>query len=515
MKKSILYFLKILLLGFGIVPLFTSLLCIVLFIFGFDGQLGIIPLVLIFAVCLVAVALLMVKLLARNLPDSFIKRYLPVLLPLLITLAACAVCMVVSKGFIGHGVFIVLLFAEIAFYPVSFIMFLMGSPEFIFILPLVYQVAFLLFFVIRERRLENRPKLHKRFAAVCLSLLLVFSMTIGWVQVVRSQTVLRPDYGFQYGGGYASVDIYRYSVTNSDNILSLLDKPSSFIISDKNKMPVLDGAEAAYPVYSAFANACYEGVADQPDYYYKNSEDADRQAASLEPIASEIITFTNTIYAFERLINGEVDIFFGAQPSKAQLELAERAGKKLVFTPIGKDAFVFFVSNTNECNNLTPQNIQDIYSGEIKNWKPITGKDEKIIAFQRPENSGSQTIMQMIMGDVPLAEPLLEEFVSGMGDISENVADYRNYPGAIGYSFRFFTTGMADNSDEIKLLSINWIAPTTENIASSIYPYTATLYAITLEDNDLETIAPFLEWMQGSEGQELIEKIGYVPIAYY
>ena len=183
-----------------------------------------------------------------------------------------------------------------------------------------------------------------------------------------------------------------------------------------------------------------------------------------------------------------------------------------MLTPIGKEAFVFFVSNTNECDNLTTQNIHDIYSGKVKNWSAITGENIKIFAFQRPENSGSQTIMQKIMGDVPLAEPLKEEYIEGMGGVSESVADYRNYPGAIGYSFRFFTTGMADNSDMIKLLSINGIAPTTENIASSVYPYTVSLYAITLEDSRLDTIEPFLEWMQGAEGQELVEKIGYVPI---
>ena len=72
--------------------------------------------------------------------------------------------------------------------------------------------------------------------------------------------------------------------------------------------------------------------------------------------------------------------------------------------------------------------------------------------------------------------------------------------------------GMTEDSDKIKLLSIDGIAPTAENIANSVYPYTFPLYAITLEDNKLETIKPFLEWMQGAEGQNLVEKVGYAPI---
>jgi len=492
MKNKLQYFIKIILLGFGLIPFAASLICAMPFFMGMGGRSKMLT-SLIFIVYFSVAAFFSVKLTAKKYPESLVARYLPVCLPLILTLAICAICMVISKGFMGHNVFATLLIAEIAFLPMSFIMGLTGNFEFIFIIPLIYQVAFLLFFILKERRTENKPMLRKSYIVGFFSLVFVFSMIIGWVRFSRSQTILPQDYGFKYGGGFASVDIYRYDVTNSKNILPLLNGPSSFTINDKNKMPVLDGAEAAYPVYSAFANACYEG---------------DKLKLS------EKITFTNTIYAFERLVNDEVDIFFGAQPSKFQEELAQKKGKKLVLTPIGKEAFVFFVSNTNECNDLTTQNILDIYSGNVKNWMPITGKDEKIFAFQRPENSGSQTIMQKIMGDVPLADPLLEEYVSGMGGVSENVANYRNYPGAIGYSFRFFTTGMADSSDMIKLLSINGIAPTTENIATSLYPYTVSLYAITLEDNKLETIKPFLEWMQDKEGQEIIEKIGYVPITH-
>ena len=495
MNNTARYYIRIIFLGFGVIPFAASFLCSIPFFSGgaiYKILSFIFVLALIFILYFSSAAFLAVKWIEKEYPDSFAHRYTPVCLPLILTLAASAVCMVISKGFTGHEVFAALFIVEIAFLPMIFFISFAGYNEFIFIIPLIYKAAFLLFFILKERKTDNKPTPYKTYIAGFLSLVFVFAITIGWVQFSRRQTVLPKDYGFNYGGGFASVDIYRYDVTNSENILPILNKPSSFIIGNRNQMPVLDGAEAAYPVYSAFANACYAGIVEKTLYDY--------------------ITFTNTIYAFERLVNGEVDIFFGAQPSKAQEELAQKNGKKLVLTPIGKEAFVFFVNNTNKCDNLTTQNIHDIYSGKVKNWMPITGANEKIYAFQRPENSGSQTIMQRIMGDIPLAEPLREEYVAGMGGVSESVADYRNYPGAIGYSFKFFTTGMADNSDMIKLLSIDGIAPTTESITSAAYPYTVSLYAITLEDNKLETVEPFLEWMQGAEGQELVEKIGYVPI---
>ena len=157
------------------------------------------------------------------------------------------------------------------------------------------------------------------------------------------------------------------------------------------------------------------------------------------------------------------------------------------------------------------EDIKKIYSGNITNWSDLEGKQEKIIAFQRPENSGSQTLLQKIMGNTPIMKPLKEDVPEGMGGIIEQVANYRNYSGAIGFSFRFFATGMQGN-ENIKLVAINHIAPTPENIGNGKYPFNANLYAITLKDNPKKTIQPFLNWMQGPQGQEIVEKIGYVKL---
>jgi phosphate transport system substrate-binding protein len=256
-------------------------------------------------------------------------------------------------------------------------------------------------------------------------------------------------------------------------------------------MPILDGAEAAFPVYSAFANATYENI------------------KKVMGESGDVVSFTNTIYAYERLLSGEVDIYFGAVPSKEQQEMAKAAGKELVMTPIGKEAFVFFVNPSNKVDSLKVSEIQSIYSGKIKNWSEVGGKNKRIIAFQRPKNSGSQTLLEKIMGDTPIMKPLKEDVPEGMGGIIEQVADYRNYDNSIGFSFRFFATGMKENPD-IKLLAIDGVEPNPENIATGKYPFTASLYAITVKDNSKPAIQPFLEWMQAPQGQEIVERIGYI-----
>ena len=500
MKKTTYIFLT-LLFNYLIIPLVSSILLAIALLATASGAYRSLPVVAFFSSFIIFsfVSYFPIRflLLRKPLSVSFTAKYLPVCLPLAVLMVAWAVFMIVSGGSYNHQSTIILIAAELPFVPITISAALSGLPHYIFYAPLIFNLCFIAVFIAVDKRRQKQPANGTKAVVLALAgIMLVCAAGGGIIAYSRRQTILPPSYGFEHGGGYSSVDIYRYDATNPQNILAKLDKPSEFTIDNEDEMPVLDGAEAAYPVYSAFANACYKRAGSGYD----------------EKHGDEIVPFTNTIYAFERLIKGEVDIFFGAQPSADQEKMAERYGKTLALTPIGKEAFIFFVNEKNKVDDLSVQDIKDIYSGKTKSWKSFSGSGAKIIAFQRPENSGSQTILQKIMGDTPLMPPLKEERISGMGGVSEGVADYRNSAGAIGYSFRFFTTGMADNADKIKLLKINGIEPSEENIKNGAYPFVVSLYAVTLEDNPNPNVKPFLDWMQGPQGQEIIEKTGYVSL---
>jgi phosphate transport system substrate-binding protein len=470
----------LLLLYFGIVPLGLSFLSAGLMMSGKDNAMITSLLPLIVGGSLVGFFAV----------DRLKGLLLPFLLPLVYTAVVWAVFMLFSGGYYGADVWLYYCIFHLVLAPVYFIAALMGEGRLFLWAPLAYEISFvvgILFAVLKGR---VRPTLNKKQV---LSVLIVFILAIGTgaaVQWQRSKTVL-PSYGFEYGGGYSSTDLTPYELTNPNNKLPKLGSSSTFTIKELSEMPILDGAEAAFPVYSAFANVTYENI--------QNGMGKEK----------EVVSFTNTIYAYERLLSGEVDIYFGAEPSKEQQNMAKEAGKELVMTPIGKEAFVFFVNPSNKVANITVAEIKGIYSGKLKNWSDVNGKKERIIAFQRPENSGSQTLLEKIMGETPIMKPLKEDVPEGMGGIIEQVADYRNYDNSIGFSFRFFATGMKANPD-IKLLEINGIEPNSKNIANSTYPFTASLYAITVKDNPKPAIQPFLKWMQGPQGQELVEKIGYI-----
>jgi ABC-type phosphate transport system, periplasmic component len=67
-------------------------------------------------------------------------------------------------------------------------------------------------------------------------------------------------------------------------------------------------------------------------------------------------------------------------------------------------------------------------------------------------------------------------------------------------------------NEEIKLLKINGIAPTEENIRNGTYPLSYSAYAVTTNKGTNPNREKFIEWMLSKEGQELIRRTGYTPI---
>lgn len=75
-------------------------------------------------------------------------------------------------------------------------------------------------------------------------------------------------------------------------------------------------------------------------------------------------------------------------------------------TPVVNEGFVFFTNVNNLVNGLSLKEIQDIYTDKITNWNQVGGDNVKIIAYQRPENSGSQTgMLSLVMKDKKIKEP--------------------------------------------------------------------------------------------------------------
>ena len=325
---------------------------------------------------------------------------------------------------------------------------------------------------------KNKKRDLKRWGIFILFFGLIFGINIGINKYEENITIKTN----------VNIDCSEYLPFVEETKIVKLDHEASLKLIDN--LPRLDGAAAVFPVYSAFVNATYPNTVSLND---------------------GIFEYRNTVRGYRALALKESDLFFGARPSNEQIDFAREQGTEFEYTEIAKEAFVFFVHKNNPIDSLTTEEIKKIYSGEITNWKEVGGKNEEIVAFQRNEGSGSQSMLIRFMAETPIMDAPTEQVNDFMVGIIDQVSDYKNKTNSIGFSFRYYMEGIIKNPN-VKMLKIDGIEPNVENIKNDNYPITTSLYAVTYKNNQNENVQKLLEWILSNEGQEIIEKTGYVGI---
>ena len=223
------------------------------------------------------------------------------------------------------------------------------------------------------------------------------------------------------------------------------------------------------------------------------------------------VTHSKTHNAYVNLINGDTDLILVTYPSEDEQKLAQEKNVELEIVPIVKEAFVFFVNKSNTVNNLTLEQIQKIYTGQIKSWKDVGGDNQRIIPFQRPENSGSQSgMLALVMKGQKMMDPTTETLAYTMADIVDVISDYDNGKNAIGYSYYYYANTMY-SKDNMKFLAVDGIEPTYDNIKNGLYGIQTAYYAVIRKDEAKDSDArKLLEAMKSERGQEVAKEAGYV-----
>ena len=319
----------------------------------------------------------------------------------------------------------------------------------------------------------DKKKLAKQLGVIVLVIAMFIGLDTGIYQLFIKRVISHHSPGMQK----MSVEVGNYvPFTGSENVYS-----AEGVTKLEGDIPVIDGAAALLPIYAGFVQSIYP----ESSVIY-NGEDYD---------ASSAMHYTNTRGAYKDIVDGKADIIICAQPSDEQLQYAKDNGVELEMVPIGSDAFVFIVNDSNPVNNITIEQIRGIYSGEIKNWKELGGKDIPIAAMRRNKNSGSQTALEKLMGDTPIKP------------------DYTTLFGSpIGFSFRYYVTGMLGEGG-VKILTINGIAPTAGTIADGSYPVAGNIYAIYRKGETNENVQKAIDFMLSPEGQKIVEQSGYIPLS--
>ncbi|HEY6142344.1 MAG TPA: phosphate ABC transporter substrate-binding protein [Flavobacterium sp.] len=207
------------------------------------------------------------------------------------------------------------------------------------------------------------------------------------------------------------------------------------------------------------------------------------------------------------LINGLTDIANSSRPIKtSEVEkLKARYGTLGVEIPCAKDGLSVYLNKSNPVKVLTIQQIGQIFSGKITNWKKVGGPDAKIQLYGRESSSGTFEFFkeQVVKTDFsPTCQTL-----PGTAAIV-NAVKKDKY--GIGYGGAAYAQGIQDCAIK-KDQNSPAILPNAATIKNHTYPITRYLYMYLRSKPTGET-KEFVDWVLSSEGQGLIAGVGYYPL---
>jgi phosphate transport system substrate-binding protein len=205
------------------------------------------------------------------------------------------------------------------------------------------------------------------------------------------------------------------------------------------------------------------------------------------------------------LINGACQVATMSRPMKPQETLAAQVkGINPVAHIIAMDGLPIMVHPSNPLKGLTIEQARDIYFGRINNWQFLGGPNARIVRISRDTNSGTyECFMEMVMNKTRLANNV--EYVGSNGGVRQRVM---NTPAAIGYA------GLGFVDATVKAVPVNGVMPTAATVLDNSYPLSRPLFMYTNGEPATGTfLHAFLTLCQTPKGKELIQAVGFVPLA--
>ncbi|MCX7834637.1 MAG: phosphate ABC transporter substrate-binding protein [bacterium] len=208
------------------------------------------------------------------------------------------------------------------------------------------------------------------------------------------------------------------------------------------------------------------------------------------------------------LINGTTDIANSSRPLKPseREKLKQRFGSLGVEVKVAKDGLSIYLHETNPVKELTLQQIRDIYTGKITNWKEVGGNDAKIILYGRENNSGTYVYFKdEVLNGADFVSTM--QSLPGTAAVVNAVSKDKN---GIGFGGAAYGKGIKYCAVKVDNQSPAY-EPTEENIRSGKYPISRFLY-MYLRNKPTGAVKEYIDWILSAEGQEIVAKVGYFPV---
>lgn len=208
------------------------------------------------------------------------------------------------------------------------------------------------------------------------------------------------------------------------------------------------------------------------------------------------------------LIEGSTDIAMSSRKIKFdEKKKINEAGKTSKEVIIAYDALAVIINPNNPVKNLTREQLSDIFTGKISNWKEVGGKDMPIVTYSRETSSGTYEFFK----ESVLKNKNYKNGIMSMPATGAVVQSVSQTPGAIGY------VGLAYLNSKVKAVAVsydggkNYVEPTKANALNKTYPIVRPLFLYyTLDKKNVAE--PFLNYILSGEGQKIVSGIGYIEL---
>ncbi len=201
------------------------------------------------------------------------------------------------------------------------------------------------------------------------------------------------------------------------------------------------------------------------------------------------------------IINGSTDVANASRPmKKKERKKIEKRGTKVFEVAIALDGISLYMHPENPVSDLSTDQLKDIYTGKINNWKEVGGSDAKIIRYSRENSSGTYAFFKKhVLKKQNYAVDC--QNMPGTASVVNAVSKDKN---AIGYGGLSYAEG-------VKVAKVNGVSPSPETVSDGSYPVSRSLYQYTI-GKPKGLAKDFIDFELSKEGQKLAVKAGYVPL---
>lgn len=245
---------------------------------------------------------------------------------------------------------------------------------------------------------------------------------------------------------------------------------------------VIDGSTTVGPIAKAFA-----------DFYKESHGDI-----------NITISESGSGNGVKSLMNGSCDIANMSRFMKpAEFKSCSDKGIMPVAHVVAFDGLAVIVNPQNKVSSLTVDQIRDIYTGKITNWKEVGGEDAEIVLVSRDNNSGTyETFNELVLNKKDLSKNA--EYVGSNGHARTRVNTTKN---AIAY------VGLGFVDDTVKPLSVGGVLPSAKSVSTGKYPISRPLFMFTNGYPKMGSdVYNFVTLHLSKEGREMIKDLGYIAV---